>query len=82
MTVKYILKLTPGSYWNDGIVWYIYEHEKIIFSGTWEEAMTLPETVLARTVYGYETKIITTRTIKHPVWDGLTKLYLDEDSAE
>jgi len=81
MTVEYILRLTPWSYSNDGILWFIYEHGEIIFSGTWDEAVSLPEGILARTVYGYETKITSYRTINNP-WDGFTKLYLDEDSAE
>lgn len=81
MTVESILRLLPGPYWNEGKVWSIYDRGEMIFSGTWDEAMALSENILSRKVHSYESKTITPRTIDNHVWDGWTKLYL-QDSAE
>ena len=78
MTVHYILNLLPGDYWNKGIVWSIYKNGEIIFSGTWDEAVKLPEEILSKKVDRYESKILEPRTIDNIEWKGWTKLYLEE----
>ena len=76
MTVHYILNLLPGDYWNNGIVWSIYKEEKIVFSGTWDEAVKLPEDILSEQVDKYESKILEPRTIDNIEWKGWKKIYI------
>ena len=81
MTAHYILNLLPGDYLNDGIVWSIYDNGKMIFSGTWDEAVKLPEEILSKKVDRYESKILEPRKIDRTIWKGWKKVYV-EDSAE
>jgi len=78
MTVYYILNLLPDDYWNKGIVWSIYQNGEMIFSGTWDEAVKLPEEILSKKVDRYESKILEPRTIDNIEWKGWKKLYLEE----
>lgn len=52
-----ILNLLPGVYWNHDVVWQIRNAKtgEIKFSGTWDDAVKLPEDILSCEVDSYST---------------------------
>ena len=53
-TVRGILNLLPGDYWNHDVVWQIRTSVgDIVFCGRWEKAIKLPNDILDRQVDTY-----------------------------
>lgn len=54
-TVRGILMTLPGDYWNHDVIWQIKETESgdIKFTGTWDEALKLPDDILSANVDVY-----------------------------